>query len=134
MNFFRVIACLLTIFIISACKQELPKAVEQKSVFGTVQEVSTANDVKQLVYQTGQDPYAQNWGLMPRYYLTIDGKKYAIHWDHADKMKELKVGDKVNLHPSEYISCIGESDLRPSCDRLMKIYKSERRINPVETQ
>ena len=133
MTLFRVIACLLPVLVLTACKQELPKTLEQKSAFGTVQEVSTANDVKQLIYQLGQDPYTQNWGLMPRYYVTIEGQKYPIHWDHADKMKELKVGDKVNLHPSEYISCIGESDLKPSCEVLMKIYKSERRINPVQT-
>lgn len=134
MTFTRVFACLLTLAALAGCKQELPKEVDQKPVFGTVQEVSTANDVKQLVYQLGQDPYAQNWGLMPRYYVTIEGKKYAVHWDYADKHKELQVGDKLNLHPSEYVSCIGESDLRPSCERLMRIYKSERRVNPIQTR
>jgi hypothetical protein len=130
----KTLGCLLVLTSLVGCKQELPKTVEQKSVFGTVQEIQTVNDQKQLIYQLGQDPYKQNWGLMPRYYVTIEGKKYAVHWDHAEKFKEIKVGDKLNLHPSEYVSCIGESDMKPSCERLMKIYKTERRVNPLQTK
>lgn len=117
--------------LLGGCKQELPKAVEQPPVFGTVQAMRTANDHKQLIYQSGQDPYEKNWGLAASYYVQVDGKEYPVHWEHAEKFNALKVGDKVNLHPTDYISCTGESDLKPQCDRLMRIYRSERRINPL---
>ena len=118
--------------LLGGCKQELPRTVEQPPVFGTVQALRTANDQKQLMYQTGQDPYQKNWGLAASYYVQVDGKEYPIHWEHAEKFNALKVGDKVNLHPSEFISCVGESDLKPQCNRLMRVYQSERRINPLE--
>lgn len=116
---------------LEGCKQELPKTLEQPPVFGTVQAMRSANDQKQLIYQSGQDPQEKNWGLAASYYVQVEGKEYPVHWEHTEKFKALKVGDKVNLHPTEYITCTGESDLKPQCDRLMRIYRSERRINPL---
>jgi hypothetical protein len=91
----------------------------------------TANDEKQLLYTQGEDPYKKVWGSAAGYYVTVDGKEYKVHWDQAEKFTALKTGDRVNLHPSEYISCVGEADLKPTCVRLMRIYKSERRTAPV---
>jgi hypothetical protein len=124
-----MLACLVGV---AGCKQELPKAVEADSVFGTVQDLRTTSDEKQLVYTSGEDPYTKNWGLAGGYYVTVDGKQYMVHWENAEAFKQLKAGDKVNLHPTEYITCTGETDLKPTCFRLMKIYKSERRVNPIQ--
>lgn len=120
-------------FSLTACKQELPRQVSQDAVFGTVQNIKSVTDQKTLVYVSTEDPYQKHWGLAGGYYVTVDGVEYALHWDQADKLKELKVGDKVNLHPSEYIACVGEADLKPVCRRLMRVYKSERRMNPLQT-
>ena len=116
----------------TGCKQDLPSQLEEPSVFGTVQEVNTRVSEKQLIYQAGQDPYKLNWGTATGYYVKVDEVTYPVLWDEADKFKALKVGDKVNLHPSEFISCVGENDLKPSCHRLMRIFKSDRRINPLQ--
>lgn len=115
----------------TGCKQELPRSVAQDAVFGTVQSLKTVDNDKMLVYVSTEDPYQKHWGLAGGYFVTVDGTEYQLHWDQADKMKELKVGDKVNLHPSEYIACVGEADLKPVCRRLMRVYKSERRMNPL---
>lgn len=113
------------------CKQEIPAKVGQEPVFGRVQELKTVNSEKQLMYQTGQDTSKLNWGTATSYYVRIDDVWYPIQWDEAPKLKDLKVGDKVNLHPSEFISCTGENDLKPNCRRLMKVYKADRPIPPL---
>lgn len=125
--------CLLPMALNLGCKQELPKQVSQDAVFGTVQNIKTVDNEKMLVYQSSEDPYQKRWGLAGGYYVTVDGVEYQLNWDQADKMKELKVGDKVNLHPTEYIACVGEADLKPTCRRMMRVYKSERRMNPLMT-
>lgn len=122
---------LLASFPLSGCKQELPKKVEQAAVFGTATEMHVADNEKQLIYVQGQDPYTKAWGLAAGYYITVNGQVYKVHWDQADKFKQLKAGDRINLHPTEYISCVGEADLKPMCSRLMRIYKSERQISPL---
>jgi hypothetical protein len=124
----------LALPLFAGCKQEFPKTLDEPSVFGTVQSLRQADSQKQLLYQAGQDPYKKNWGMATSYYVTVDGKELPVHWDQVDKYKALKVGDKVNLHPSEFISCVGEADLKPTCHRLMRIYKSERRVNPITTK
>lgn len=132
-NKFIVGTLVIPFALLAGCKQELPKQVTQDAVFGTVQNIRSVSDEKQLVYQSGEDPYQKNWGLAGGYYVTVDGKDYQLNWDQADKVKELKVGDKVNLHASEYIACVGEAELKPNCRRLMRVYKSERRLNPLVT-
>lgn len=116
---------------LSACAQQFPKEVSSDAVFGTVQNVSSASDVKQLVYMDSEDPHKKNWGAMGQTTVTVDGTPYLISWEHAEKVKSLKVGDKVNLHPTEFIVCDGQNDYQPTCRRLMKIYHSERRIAPI---
>jgi hypothetical protein len=128
-----VLALLSTSFSLAACKQELPSKIEQDGVFGTLQDLKLQDNTKMLIYVQGDDPTKKNWGLAGGYYVTVDGKSYMLHWDQADKFKSLKVGDKVNLHPSEYISCVGEADLKPTCYRMMRVYKSERRVDPLQT-
>lgn len=119
---------------LAACKQELPRTLEQPNVFGTVQEVKQVADEKQLIYVQGADPQTKNWGSAGAYYVKVDDQWHKLHWEQAEKFNALKVGDKVNLHPTEYISCVGESDLKPTCNRLMRVYKNERRINPLQTR
>lgn len=118
--------------LLGACKQDLPKKLDETNVFGTVQEVKTVASERQLIYQGGQDPYTQNWGSATGYYVKIDDTLYPVLWDEAEKLKALKPGDKVNLHPSEFIVCVGEHDMKPVCHRMMRVYKSSRRINPLE--
>lgn len=118
--------------LLAGCKQQLPQKLETPPAFGTVQEVKTASEQKMLIYTQGEDPYKKNWGSAAGYSVRVEGKDYLLHWDQADKFRALKVGDRVNLHPSEYIACIGEADLNPSCTRMMRIYKSERRVDPLE--
>jgi hypothetical protein len=113
------------------CKQDLPQKLEAKGAFGTVTAVETVDNAKQLLYTQGEDPYKKVWGAAAIYNVTVDGTTYRVHWDEVEKYKTLKVGDKVNLHPTAYISCTGEADLKPTCVRLMRIYKSERRVNPL---
>lgn len=127
-------SCLLgaLTLLLTACHQQLPKQVVAQPQFGTVQSLTSQDNQKVLIYTQGQDPYAQHWGLATTYTLTVDGKQYLADWEDADKFKKLKVGDKVNLHPSEYILCEGQNDLNPTCYRLMHIYKSDRRINPLQ--
>jgi hypothetical protein len=117
---------------LSACKQDLPQKLEAENVFGTVTAVQMIDNEKQLLYTQGQDPHQKVWGAAASYVVTVDGKPYKVHWDQAEKFKGLKAGDKVNLHPTEYISCVGEADLKPTCNRLMRIYQSERRVNPIK--
>jgi hypothetical protein len=83
------------------------------------------------MYQIGQDTSHLNWGSATGYYVRIDDNWYPVHWDEAQKLKELKIGDSVNLHPSEFISCTGENDLKPNCRRLMKVYKGDKPIAPL---
>ena len=116
----------------TSCKQDLPSKLEEPNVFGTVQEVVTRPSEKQLIYQSGQDPYKMNWGSATGYYVKVDETTYPVHWDEAERLKTLKAGDKINLHPSEFIACVGENDLKPACHRLMRIYKSDRQINPLQ--
>lgn len=117
---------------LTGCKQELPKKVDDPPVFGKVQELRTTASEKQLMYQGGQDPSKLNWGSATSYYVRLDDVWYPIQWDEVSKFKQLKVGDSVNLHPSEFISCVGENDIKPTCHRLMKIFKSDRRIAPLQ--
>ena len=114
-----------------ACKQELPKDVQEPNVFGTVQELKTVASEQTLIYQLGQDPYKAHWGSATGRYVKVDDVFYPLHWDEAQKFKDLKVGDKVNLHTSEFIACTGENDLKPNCHRMMRVFRSERRINPL---
>jgi len=116
---------------LSACKQELPQKLEEPNAFGTIQEIKTLPSEKMLIYGGGEDPYKANWGTATAYHLKVDGQVYFIHWDDAAKFKELKVGDKVNLHPGEFIACEGQNDLKPTCHRLMRVYKADRKINPL---
>lgn len=116
------------------CKQDLPQKLEMKAVFGTVTALQTVDNEKQLLYPQGSDPYGKAWGTAASYVVSVDGQPYKVHWDQLDKFKALKEGDKVNLHPTEYITCVGEADLKPTCTRLMRIYKSERRVNPIQGQ
>lgn len=113
------------------CKQELPRQVDTPPAFGTIQALDVVDGEKRLIYTETEDPHQKNWGLATSYYVTLDGHKYQVSWNEAEKFKQLKVGDKVNLHPTEYITCVGESDLKPSCTRLMKIYRTERRLDPI---
>ncbi|MNS21236.1 hypothetical protein D3C72_529940 [compost metagenome] len=131
---FLITVSLAGLLSLSGCKQELPKEVAQDNVFGTVQNLRTTADEKMLVYTQGADPAEKSWGKAGGYYITVDGTEHVVHWDQSEKFKTIKAGDKVNLHPSEYIACVGESDLKPTCRRMMRIYKSERRIDPLLTQ
>lgn len=119
---------------LGACKQELPARLDEPNVFGTVQEVKTVERERMLIYQGGEDPYQKNWGFATAYMVRVDDVWYPVHWNEAEKFKTLQVGDKVNLHPGEYIACVGEKDLRPECHRMMRVYKSSRRINPLITK
>ncbi len=130
MRIFPLIVLLLPLM--AGCKQELPQKLDEPNVFGTIQEIKTVESEKQLIYQGGADPYKQNWGTATGYYIKLDEKVYPVLWDEAEKLKTLKAGDKVNLHPSEFISCVGENDLKPTCHRMMRVFKSERRINPLK--
>lgn len=123
---------LLALPLLAGCKQELPSKLEEPNVFGTIQEIKTVQSEKQLIYQGGADPYKQNWGTATGYYVKVDDVLYPVLWDEAEKLKGLKPGDKVNLHPSEFISCVGENDLKPSCHRMMRVFKGERRVNPLQ--
>ncbi|MEB3220809.1 MAG: hypothetical protein VKS61_01905 [Candidatus Sericytochromatia bacterium] len=116
---------------LSACKQELPKGLKEPPAFGTYTETRTVPSERQLIYAGGEDPYGKSWGSSAGYYIKVDEVWYSVLWDDAPKLKDLKPGDKVNLHPSEFIACTGENDLKPSCHRLMRVYKSHRRINPL---
>ena len=129
-----ILSLMLTPILATACKQELPSRLAQDGVFGTIQSLRTTDNEKMLVYVQGDDPTKKNWGLAGGYYVTVEGKTYLLHWDQADKYKSLKEGDKVNMHPSEYIACTGETDLKPTCYRMMKVFKSERRVDPLETR
>ena len=130
MKFFHLL--LVALPLLASCKQDLPRTLNEPNVFGTVQEVKVGQSERQLIYQGGQDPYKQNWGSATGHYVKVDDQLYPVLWDEAEKLKTLKVGDKVNLHPSEFIVCVGENDLKPTCHRMMRVYKSERRINPLE--
>jgi hypothetical protein len=124
-------ACLLGV--LSGCKQELPQKLKEPPVFGTFTETKTEASQRQLIYQSGEDPYAKSWGSATGYYVRVDDAWYPVLWDEAPKLKDLKPGDKVNLHPSEFIACTGENDLKPECHRLMRVYKSQRRVDPLIT-
>ena len=134
MQIAKYLVGIVTISILVACKQDIPKSVETAPEFGTVQELRTADSEKVLLYTRGEDPYQKSWASTTSRYVKVDGVEHPVHWADAEKFKNLKVGDKVNLHPSEYIVCIGEADLKPTCRRLMRIYRSDRRIAPVTTQ
>src|SRR5207253_1288592 len=113
------------------CKQEIPPKVDQAPIFGKVQELKSVTSEKQLMYQMGQDTSKLNWGTASSYYVKVDDVWYPVQWEEVAKFKELKVGDGVNLHPTEYISCIGQNDVKPTCKRLMKVYKADRMIPPL---
>jgi hypothetical protein len=128
-----IAACVLAGLLLVACKQELPSKLEEPNVFGTVGEVKVVPSERQLIYQGGQDPSRLNWGSSTGYYVKVDEVWHPVLWDEAEKLKALKPGDKVNLHPSEFISCVGENDLKPTCHRLMRVYKSSRKVDPLGT-
>jgi hypothetical protein len=131
----KKLALILAVLLpLAGCKQDLPQKLEGDTAFGTVTGLQTIENEKQLLYTQGQDPYKKTWGTASSYVVSVDGKPYKVHWDQIEKFKALKEGDKVNLHPSEYIACVGEADLKPTCERLMRIYKSERRVNPIESK
>ena len=113
---------------LTACKQQFPKDVVGQPIFGTVQKLSSQDSLSQMIYQGGEDPTKKNWGLAGAYWVTIDGKQYPVFWEDRQKFLKLKVGDTVNLPPTAYIDCFGESDLKPTCYRLYHVYKSDRRI------
>lgn len=48
---------ILSLSSLAACKQELPRQLEQPNVFGTVQEVKQVAEEKQLIYVQGSDSY-----------------------------------------------------------------------------
>lgn len=128
----RVAFLLIAISAVAGCKQDLPSRLDEPNVFGTVQEIKTVASEKQLIFQAGQDPYKLNWGSATAYYIKVDDVLHPVLWDEAEKLKKLNKGDKVNLHPSEFIVCVGENDLKPVCHRMMRVYKSERRVNPLQ--
>jgi hypothetical protein len=119
---------------LAGCKQELPKGLKEEPAFGTFTETKTVPSERQLIYNGGEDPYTKSWGSATGHYVKVDDVWYPVLWDEAAKLKDLKPGDKVNLHPSEFIVCVGENDLKPSCHRMMRVYKSQRRINPLLTR
>jgi hypothetical protein len=133
MSYFKKTAVLVALLMpLAGCKQDLPRQLDKDAAFGTVTGLKTIDNEKQLLYTQGEDPYKKVWGTAASYVVMVDGKEYKVHWDQSDKFKALKEGDKVNLHPTEYIACVGEADLKPTCVRLMRIYKSERRVNPIQ--
>lgn len=117
---------------LTACAQELPKTIEQGQVIGTIQKLRAATDVPELIYTEGSDPHQKNWGKAGAYYVTVNGQDYSIIWEHADKFAKLHEGDRVTLIPTEYIVCEGQNDYKPHCGKLMKIYRGESRVNPVQ--
>jgi hypothetical protein len=124
---------LLAALALTGCKQDLPKGLKEPPAFGTFSERKTVASERQLIYNGGDDPYTKSWGSATGYYVKVDDVWYPVLWDEAPKLKDLKPGDKVNLHPSEFIVCVGENDLKPTCHRMMRVYKSHRRINPLIT-
>lgn len=128
------VASLACSLLLAACAQQLPKTLEVKNAFGTVQEKSVRENVPVLMYEEGIDPKSRNWGRSAVYEIKVDGESYKIHWEEATKLQALKIGDKVNLHPSSYIVCEGENERVPECTKLMRIYKSDTKINPIVIQ
>jgi hypothetical protein len=126
-----LLAAVLGISLIG-CKQEIPAKVSSDPVFGKVQELKTVDSEKQLIYQSGQDTKKVNWGSASGYYVKIEDVWHPVQWDDAAKFKELKVGDSVNMYPTEFIACTGENDLKPHCQHLMKVMKSDKPVPPLQ--
>ena len=131
-KFTRALLLVAFAFVAGGCKQQIPAKVDQQPVFGKIQEIKTVASEKQLMFPQGGYSEKLNWGTATSYYLKVDDAWYPLQWEEASKFKGLKVGDSVNLHPSEYVSCMGENDLKPTCKRLMKVYKSDHFIPPLQ--
>ena len=73
--------------------------------------IKKVDSEKQLMYQIGQDTSHLNWGSATGYYVRIDDTWYPVHWDEAQKLKELKIGDSVNLIQVNLFPVLGKMTL-----------------------
>ena len=101
-------------------------------VFGAVTEFRLVDSERQLIFRLDEDPANKHYGLALSPYVTVGGETYIVHWDYADRVRELEVGQTVNLHPSDYATCVQATEGEtPRCYRLMKLYRNDRKIDPI---
>lgn len=112
---------------------EYPTSAPQQAVhhFGAVEAIEVRDSERQVIYRLDERPETKNPGLAGSYYVTVAGTRYMIHWQYAEKLKGLEVGDTVNLHPSEHATCVEGPDGASECHRLYRLYENSRPIPPV---
>lgn len=142
----RAFAPLLALWLLSACQlapvtapvpapspTPAPEAAPSTPpVFGAVTEIRLADSERQVIFRLDEDPAKKHYGLALSPYVTVGGETYVVHWDYVDRVRELTVGQTVNLHPSDYATCVQASEGEtPRCYRLMKLYRNDRKIDPI---
>lgn len=127
----RRMAALSALLLLVACKQELPKNVDQKPDFGPIEAIELQKSVNCLLYRPGEDPHSKNWGSMTVDVVRVHDTAYYVEWVDKDKVASYHVGDKLNVHPGEYIICLGQNDLKPDCRRMVRVFRNARPIAPL---
>lgn len=106
----------------------------EEAVFGPVEALRQTDNQVSMAYRIGDDPLIQRFGLAGNRFLTLGGHEYAIHWDSGETFGALAVGQTVNLHPSDMVVCVETGAQFPQCYRLMRAYRGDRRIPPIQTR
>lgn len=127
----RRIAAFTLLALLVACKQELPKNVDMKADFGPIEAIERQKSVTCLLYRPGEDPYQKNWGSMTVDVLRVHDTVHYVEWVDKDKVASYQVGDKVNVHPGEYVICLGQNDLKPDCRKMVRVFRNHRPIAPI---
>ena len=101
--------------------------------FGTVEATWRSAGEQAAIYDLRERFAGKPLGSSTGYYLRLDGRVYAIHWDEAAKHAALTPGTRANLYPAEHVVCIADPShpTRYRCWRLMRIVVANRRLPPL---
>jgi hypothetical protein len=98
--------------------------------FGAVEAVRTATE-RQIVFQKGEDYTRKNYGLGGSTYVKVGGQEYMLSFETLANLKDIKVGDTVNLHPSTWYAGLQSEGGTPTYRRLFNIYKGSQGQPPL---
>jgi hypothetical protein len=99
--------------------------------FGAIQALRTDLNQREIIFQGVENPAHKNYGLAANYFLELGAQWYLIDFEDLAKYNQLTVGTTVNLHPSDWASCVQNGAEAPICYRMMHVYRGSQAIPPI---
>lgn len=78
---------------------------------------------RQIIFQKGENLALKNYGMGGSTYVTVDGQDYMLSFQTLANLKDIQVGDTVNLHPSIWYAGVQPEGGTTTYRRLYNIYK-----------